>query len=196
MHALDVNTTPITTFTNHKSQNGKIKVYIQMRQQQQQQQWEGKEKTNSSHELRTLLGISTEQDLLFSLSLFLPPHKTEKTMHHHNSYRLLFPSQIQVHTDIHTYPFLKSASEWCVCVCIHCVLLLLPSINSSRPIITYSHSIDDINFLSEAHKARMFPPFLLLLTRALLLLLSPPLIFRFRFSFRICESAMAFVARD
>lgn len=82
-------------------------------------------------------------------------------------------------------------------MCIRCVLLLLPSINSSRPIITNSHSIDDINFLSQAHKARMFPPFLLLLTRALLLmLLSPPLIFRFRFSFRICESAMAFVARD
>lgn len=101
-----------------------------------------------------------------------------------------------IQTYIHT-PFFTSASEWCVCVCIHCVLLLLPSINSSRPIITNSHSIDDINFLSEAHKARMFPPFLLLLTRALLLmLLSPPLIFRFRFSFRIGESAMAFVARD
>lgn len=100
-----------------------------------------------------------------------------------------------IQTYIHT-PFFTSASEWCVCVCIHCVLLL-PSINSSRPIITYSHSIDDINFLSEAHKARMFPPFLLLLTRALLLmLLSPPLIFRFRFSFRIGESAMALVARD
>lgn len=157
-----------------------------------------RKKKTSSHELRTLLGISTEQDLLFSLSLFLPLQKSEKTMHHHhhNSYRSLFPSQIQVHTDIHTYPFLTSASEWCVCVCIHCVLLLLPSINSSRPIVTYSHSIDDINFLSQAHKARMFPPSLLLLTRALLLLLSPPFIFRFRFSFRIGESAMAFVARD
>lgn len=107
-----------------------------------------------------------------------------------------FSSHFQIHTDIHTCPFFTSASEWCVCVCIHCVLLLLPSINSSRPIITYSHSIDDINFLSQAHKARMFPPSLLLLTRALLLLLSPPLIFRFRFSFRIGESAMAFVARD
>lgn len=134
---------------------------------------------------------------------FFPPKKTEKTMHHHhyhhhNSYRSFhFPHIFRfIQTYIHT-PFFTSASEWCVCVCIHCVLLLLPSINSSRPIIANSHSIDDINFLSEAHKARMFPPFLLLLTRALLLmLLSPPLIFRFRFSFRIGESAMAFVARD
>lgn len=62
--------------TNHKSQNGKIKVYIQMRRQQQQ--WEGKEKKNSSHELRTLLGISTEQDLLFSLSLSSPPKKPRR----------------------------------------------------------------------------------------------------------------------
>lgn len=163
-----------------------------------------KRKKKSSHELRTLLGISTEQNLLFSLSLFLPPQKTEKTMHHHhhhhhhNSYRSFhFPHIFRfIQTYIHT-PFFTSASEWCVCVCIRCVLLLLPSINSSRPIITYSHSIDDINFLSQAHKARIFPPFLLLLTRALLLmLLSPPLIFRFRFSFRIGESAMAFVARD
>lgn len=160
-----------------------------------------KRKKNSSHELRTLLGISTEQDLLFSLSLSSPSKNRKDYAPPAPPPQLIsivpFSSHFQIHTDIHTYPFLTSASEWCACVCIHCVLLLLPSINSSRPIITYSHSIDDINFLSEAHKARMFPPFLLLLTRALLLmLLSPPLIFRFRFSFRIGESAMAFVARD
>jgi len=117
MHALDVNTTPITTFTNHKSQNGKIKVYIQMRRQQEQ--WEGKEK-NQVMNFVPYWGYQLNKTCC-SLSLFLPPQKTEKTMHHHhhNSYRSLFPSQIQVHTDIHTYPFFTSASEWCVCVCVY-----------------------------------------------------------------------------
>lgn len=160
-----------------------------------QQQWEGKKKTQVMNFV-PYWGYQLNKTCCSLFLSFFPPKKTEKTMHHHhhNSYRSFhFPHIFRfIQTYIHTH-FFTSASEWCVCVCIHCVLLLLPSINSSRPIITNSHSIDDINFFSEAHKARMFPPFLLLLTRALL---SPPLIFRFRFSFRIGESAMAFVARD
>lgn len=169
----------------------------------QQQQWEGKEKKTQVMNFVPYWGYQLNKTCCSLLLSFFPLKKpkrlcttttTTTTTHIDRSIFLTFSDSYR-----HTYIplFFTSASEWCVCVCIHLRPSLLPSINSSRPIITNSHSIDDINFLSQAHKARMFPPFLLLLTRALLLmLLSPPLIFRFRFSFRIGESAMAFVARD